>query len=139
MRGTPVQVAGALTTALGIYANVGLSIGWGPKKTELVLPTDCDPEELPIPRNPRGKPLPDIVQGFKACLGVPRHPAKDVKCILEALQQVANRHDNLLELVGDVSEEDPFAALRLLQVCAVNRFGHILSAVPPEAASLFAE
>ena len=58
---------------------------------------------------------------------------------MEVLQQVADRHDNLLELVGDVSEEDPFVALRLLQVCAVNCFGHILSAAPPEAASLFAE
>ena len=139
MGGTPVQVADALTAAHGIYASVGLSIGWGPKKTELVLPTDCDPEELPISRNPRGEPLSDIVHGFKACMWVPRHPANDVELILEALQQVANRHDNLLELFGDVSEEDPFAALRLIQVCAVNRFGHILSAVPPEAASLFAE
>jgi hypothetical protein len=62
-----------------------------------------------------------------------------VEFILAALQQVADHHDNLLELVGDVSEEYPFVALRLLQVCAVNRFEHILSAGPPEAASLFAE
>ena len=61
MGSAPVQVADALTTAPGIYANVSLSIGLGPKKTELVLPTDCDPEEQPIPRNPRGEPLPDIV------------------------------------------------------------------------------
>jgi len=58
---------------------------------------------------------------------------------MDALRQVADRHDNLLELVGNVSEKDPFAALRLLQVCGINRFGHILGAVPPEAASLFAE
>ena len=134
-----MHVADALTTAPCIYANVGLSIGWGPKKAELVLPTDCDPEKLPIPRNPRGEPLPDIVHGFKACLGIPRHPANDVEFILAALQQIADHQDNLLELVGDVSEEYPFVALRLLQVCAVNRFEHILSAGPPEAASLFAE
>ncbi len=29
--------------------------------------------------------------------------------------------------------------MRLLQVCGVNRFGHILSAVPPEAATIFAQ
>ncbi len=58
---------------------------------------------------------------------------------MNALHQLALRHDNLLELVRDVSEQDPFAALRLLQMCGVNRFGHILSAVPPEMASLFAE
>ena len=69
MGGKPVQVSDALTSAHGIYANVGLSIGWGPKKKELVLPTDCDPEELPITRNPRGESLPDIVKGFKAFLG----------------------------------------------------------------------
>jgi hypothetical protein len=59
--------------------------------------------------------------------------------ILDALRQVAVHHNNLLELVGDVSEENPFAALRLLQLCMVNRFGHILSTVPTESASLFAE
>ena len=36
-----------------------------------------------------------------------------------------------------MSEEDPFATLRLLQVCGVNKFGHILSVVPPEVASGF--
>ena len=79
------------------------------------------------------------MHGFKAYLRVPRHPANDGDLILEALRQFAIHHDNLLELAGDVSEEDPFAALRLLKICGVNRFGHILSAVPPESGSLFAE
>ena len=102
------NMADALTAAHDIYANFGLSIGWGPKKIKLVLPADCDPEELPIPRNPRSEHLPNIVHGFKACLGVPRHPSNDGEFILDSLslRQVAYRHDILLELVEDVSEED---------------------------------
>ena len=50
---------------------------------------------------------------------------------------MARRHNNLLDLVADVADEDPFVALRLLQVCGVNMFGHILSAVPPNATSAF--
>ncbi len=68
----PVLVALKLTTAPDICGDVGLSLGWGPTKTKLVLPTDCDPEGLLLSRKLRGEPLPDIVQGFKACLGVPR-------------------------------------------------------------------
>ena len=93
---------------------VGLQLGWGPKKTELVLPLNCDPDSLPLPRDPAGHPLPDIVSGFKACLGVPRHPACDENFITAALKPVALRHDSLLELVADVSDEDPLASLRLL-------------------------
>jgi hypothetical protein len=44
---------------------------------------------------------------------------------------------NLLDLVADVADEDPFDALRLLQVFGVNKFGHILSAVPPNATIAF--
>ncbi len=51
---------------------------------------------------------------------------------------MANRHDALLDLVKDVSKEDPFFALRLLQqVCGATRFGHVLSAVPPDVAQAF--
>ena len=34
--------------------------------------------------------------------------------------------------------KDPFATLRLLQVCNVQRFGHIISAVPPHLVLDFA-
>ncbi len=44
-------------------------------------------------------------------MGVPRHPANYGDFIMHALRQVAVRHDNLLEQIRDVSEEDPFAAL----------------------------
>ena len=38
MGGTPVHLAVALSEASGIYAPVGLQLGWGPKNIELVLP-----------------------------------------------------------------------------------------------------
>ncbi len=41
-------------------------------------------------------------------------------------------HDMLLDLTEEVSDEDPFAALRLLQTCGIQRFGHVLSVVPPD-------
>ncbi len=44
-----------------------------------------------------------------------------------------------MDLVSGVSDEDPFAALRLLQICGVNRFGHVLSVVPPEVVFDFCE
>jgi len=137
MGGLPVYVAQALTEAVDLYRMVGLTLGWGPKKTELVLPIDCDPSSLPLPCDISGRPLPEVVSGFKACLGVPRHPANDLPFIAEALGAVSVRHDNLLDLVASVADEDPFGALRLLQVCGVNRFGHVLSAVPPEASTIF--
>ena len=42
------------------------------------------------------------------------------------------RHDKLLPLVENVAVDDPFEALRLLQVCGVIRFGHIISSVLPD-------
>ena len=44
MGGVQVKVALALDAASGLYAMIGLSLGWGPRKTELVLPADCDPD-----------------------------------------------------------------------------------------------
>ena len=41
------------------------------------------------------------------------------------------RHDRLLQLVMDIAEDALFTALRLLQVCGVNRFGYVICAVPP--------
>ena len=69
-----------------------------------------------------------------------RKPTTTCDFILGALRRLATRRDNnLLELAGDVAEEEPFATLRLLQVSGVNYFGHILNAVPRESASIFAE
>ena len=52
---------------------------------------------------------------------------------MEALEHVARKHDNLLELVSNVSNEDPLAALRRVHVCGINWFGNILCAIPPES------
>jgi hypothetical protein len=65
------------------------------------------------------------------------HPTSDDEFILEALEFVAMRHDSLLELVANGFDEDPLAALHFLQICGMNRFGHILSAVPPESSAIF--
>ena len=53
------------------------------------------------------------------------------------MESFAKRHDNLLELITHISEEDPLLALRLLQVRGVNKFGHILSIVTPETSADF--
>jgi hypothetical protein len=74
-----------------------------------------------------------------ACIRVPRHPTCDENFITIALKPVALRHDSLLELVANVSAEDPLAALRLLQVCGINRYGQILSAVPHASLATFCD
>jgi len=43
---------------------------------------------------------------------------------------MGENNDLLLDLVEEIYEGDPFAALRLLEVCGVNRFSHVLNAVP---------
>jgi hypothetical protein len=52
---------------------------------------------------------------------------------------MGDKHDRLLDLVEKISKEDPFAALRLLHVCVVNRFGHVLGAVYPQKVQEFAD
>ena len=59
--------------------------------------------------------------------------------INKALRKLAARHDRLLYLDRDIAEDDPLTALRLLQVCGVNRFGHVIFAVPPAIIRQFAE
>ena len=46
-------------------------------------------------------------------------------------------HDRLLDLTEEVVDEDPFAALRLLQTCCISRCGPVLSAAPPPLAQAF--
>ena len=76
--------------------------------------------------------------GFKSYLGVPRHFENDPDFLHEALQKIGSTHDRLLNLTEEIADEDPFAALRLLQTCGINRFGHVLSAVPPPLVAAFA-
>ena len=61
----------------------------------------------------------------------PRHYSNDQASITIAIQDHGVKHDRLLDLAEEISGEDPFAALRLLQVCGVSRLGHVLGAVPP--------
>ena len=114
MGGAPRNVALALATSSKLYALIGLFLGWGPRKTKLQVPGDNDLAILPIPQDEAGRPLPEVVSGFASCLGVPRHPSNCSRFITKALKPLASRHDSSLDLVADVSEEDPFAALRLL-------------------------
>ncbi len=39
----PDNMFATLVAAPSIYRKVGLRIGWGPGKTELILPSHCDP------------------------------------------------------------------------------------------------
>ena len=49
------------------------------------------------------------------------------------------RHDRLLCLARDIAEDALLTVLRLLYVCGVNRFVHVISTVPPGIIHLFAE
>jgi len=69
---------------------------------------------------------------------VPRHANNDPQFITATLENLGVRHDKLMDRVESVANEDPFAALRLMYVCGVQRFGHILSAVPPPLVADFA-
>ena len=48
------------------------------------------------------------------------------------------KHDRLLDLVEEISDEDPFATLNLRQVCGVSRFGHVICVFPPSCVVDFA-
>ena len=123
----------AISAAPLLYGKIGLQIGWGRDKTELALPPGVQLQELHLPRDDQGSPLPHLVDGFDACLGKPRHRSNSQEFIQRALGKVKRKHDGLLQLVEEVAEFDPMAALNLLRASGVNnRFGHIMmSAVPP--------
>ena len=56
LHGPPVKVA-ATTINAGppLSKKVELRIGWGPAKSELVLPLDVDPETMQLPRGDNGR------------------------------------------------------------------------------------
>ena len=54
--------------------------------------------------------------GIQRLLRVPRHANNDPEFIAASLESLGLRHDRLLDLAEAVADEDPFAALRLLQV-----------------------
>ena len=121
-----------------ISGKMGLRLGYGPGKTELILPKNCTRDEFPYPLDDPEIPAPQVVAGFQSCLGVPRHFSNDPIFLSDAMQKMGGAHDRLLDLTEEIADEDPFAALRLLQTCAISKFGHVLSAVPPDLAKDFA-
>ena len=127
----PVIMPIALTPAHAIYLRMGIRIAWGPDKTELVLPIECNPKDFPTHLDSLGEGLPHIVVVFTAWHGVPRHASNDLELTVASLECLGVSHDRLLELVDAVADEDPLAALRLLQVCKIYCFDHIMSSVPP--------
>ena len=80
-------------------------------------------------------PAPQIVEGFTSCLGVPRHFSNDPVFLHNAMQKMGGAHDRLLDLTEEIADEDPFAALRLLETCGISKFRHVFSAVPPALTS----
>ena len=114
-----VSMAKTLAAAPTIYGKVGIRIGWGPGKTELILPLDSDPITfLALQDTVRGG-LSHVVLGFSSCLGVPRHVLYDPEFITAFMVNIGVCHGRLLDLVEDMADEDYFAALRLLQMCGV--------------------
>ena len=129
------QMATVFHTAPAIFGKVGLRLGYGPGKTELILPKGCSVEDFPYPLEDPAVPAPHVVEGFRTCLGVPRHSDNDPEFLRNALHAMGENHDRLLDLTEEIADEDPFAALRLLQTCGIQRFGHVLSADPPRLLS----
>jgi hypothetical protein len=54
-----------------------------------------------------------------------------VDFITRAIKKPVARHNRLLQLVKDIAEEADLTVLRLLQMCGVNRFGHVIYVFPP--------
>jgi hypothetical protein len=70
-------MATALHHAPCIFGKVGLKLGYGPGKMELILPKGCARENFPFPLDDPDIAAPQVVEGFKSCLGVPRHFEND--------------------------------------------------------------
>ena len=83
------QMAVVLEEAPGISGKVGLRLGYGPGKTdELILPQGCSKEEFLFPLDNPTAPTPQVVAGFKSCLGVPRHFSNDPVFLHDAMQKM---------------------------------------------------
>ena len=125
-------MATILAHAPAIFGKVGLRIGLGPGKTKVILLDGYDKSLCLYPLDNPGVAAPHVVSGFSSCLVVPRRFSNDNVFITEALHDFGVKQDRIMDLAEEISEEDdPFAALRLLHVCGVTRFGHVLNAVPP--------
>ena len=118
---------------------MGLRIEWGPGKIEMILPTGTDLVTVLAQLDTLGGGLPHIVPSLTTCLDIPLHVVNDPSLISDVLASVGTRHDRLLDLVEEVADEEPFSDLRLLQVCGVQCFDHIISKVPPPLVHMVAQ
>eukprot|EP00873_Tetraselmis_striata_P045687 jgi/Tetstr1/465951/TSEL_000914.t1 len=147
-------------------AAVGLSISWGPDKTEVAFapaehsaairewegllpraasapsPPPCPPSgSLDAAAYSRARDpavLPHLVTGFRRCVGVPRHRKLDPTFVRDALRRPAARQDAILLMAREIADAGHIhASLRLVQVCGVKRFAHLLRALPPESLAEF--
>jgi hypothetical protein len=135
----PVKMSLARAASPSIFNKVGLGIGGGLGKIELILSPGFDPDDFLSRLGNFEGGSPHIVTGFSACFDVPRHASNGPHFIAAALGKLGTWHDRLLDLVEEVTKEDPFAALIFLQVCGVRRFGHVISSVPPHLVISFAQ
>ena len=135
--GPPPYVASTISATPILDNKARLRIGWGPTKSDIALPTDVDPYTLDLSRGEDGRILPHLVHGLDACLGIPRHMDMCMDFISRAMTKPDARHDRLLRLVMDIAEEAPLTALRLLHVCGVGMFGHLISAGPRPSSARF--
>jgi hypothetical protein len=118
----------ALAVVPVIYKKVGLRIGLGPGKTEIIFPPGCDQENL-LRQLDRREELPKIISDFIGCLGVPHHAKNDQDFIVASLESLGVRHDHLIDLAEMVADEGPFGAYGSYKSAGSNASG-TLSAQP---------
>jgi hypothetical protein len=84
----PDKMAKVLDHAPTLFGRVGLRIGFGLRKTTLIMPRSYDKSRFPYPLDSPGTHDPHVVQGFSSCLGVPRHSTNDQDFITSALRNM---------------------------------------------------
>ena len=104
----------------------------GRRNQNLLSPRGWTPRLLlSLVRGEDGRILPHLVEGLAACLGILRHRRMCVDFISKATKKLAARYDRLSQLARGIAEDAPLAAVRLLHVCGVSQFGHVIAVVPP--------
>jgi hypothetical protein len=79
----PEKLSTVLTQAPETYGKVGPRLGYGPKKTEPIIIQGFDRAVFPYALDDPTVMAPQVVDGFKACMGVPRHHANDQTFIIK--------------------------------------------------------
>eukprot|EP00873_Tetraselmis_striata_P009442 jgi/Tetstr1/429706/TSEL_019601.t1 len=132
--GTALGTAVALHSAQHALAAVGLSISWGPDKTQVAFA----PAEHGAAIREDRVVLPHLDTGLRRCLGLPRHRKLDRTFVRDALRRPAARQDAILLMAREIADAGHIhASLHLVQVCGVKRFAHLLRGLPPESLAEF--